>query len=417
MKRTISSTLYFLVFWCSLQAQTFFEKGIIITKKGDTISGFIRNDVYGKLTFDVYFKKTEIGGIRHFTPDSLRAFMIAPDQYFESHTFFQKESPTARYTNKKYFLRRIQSGYLSVFELDFYGKYTYFLKKHGETTIHPLYMTVKPRNVDNPKIDTLTDNRNNAYPEAAYSYGTEFLKTYSLLIKDWKDYKPHKFTFDEATIKREVAAYNRAMHPQFQSPMLMLQSPQKWLFTLGFNATTPTNLAGRYRPDDVNNYTVISKQHIGFEVVAGVLGRGIFKNFGLEIGFSQTRPLKTTYNYRLSGPSGIGWDGEQEIKYQNFLTRVNYTFMLTRKVSPYISVGYSRGNVKVKQKQVGWQPPYFVDEKSLNNTGNELFFAGGLQWSPTTKHNFRAEVDMSPPFFERPYASFFKLGYQFRFRL
>ena len=122
----------------SIKAQYFYEKGVIVTTDGDTIKGFIRDEKGSKLHTEVFFRREEDGLIERYTPNDLQAFMLLPNQYYESHDVIIKNKSSER-VHQRMFLCQIQEGYARVFKLIRNKNESYFVKKQGDTTVQSHY--------------------------------------------------------------------------------------------------------------------------------------------------------------------------------------------------------------------------------------------------------------------------------------
>ena len=187
----------------SIKAQYFYEKGVIVTTDGDTIKGFIRDEKGSKLHTEVFFRREEDGLIERYTPNDLQAFILLPNQYYESHDVIIKNKSSER-VHQRMFLCQIQEGYARVFKLIRNKNESYFVKKQGDTTVQSLYSVlfkVSQNGLDRTAIDTLTQLNINEFSPNTYLFQNDYLNTLTHLFNDWKEYKPTHYNLTLRDIK------------------------------------------------------------------------------------------------------------------------------------------------------------------------------------------------------------------------
>jgi hypothetical protein len=420
-------TLCFCWLLLPLFAQNFYESGIIVTQAGDTVKGFIRDDRATDLTFAVYFKRQQNDKPHRYLPDDVKAFFLAPDQYFEAHTVSirGREGQTRRM--ERVFLHRIESGNLSVFMFEFAGKSAYFLKKHNNSTLYPLFMSVQKSNdAYATPIDSITDYKDDqTLFIGEYLLGSEYLKTFIKLTKDGKKYQREQpdFRLTESALTYAVRQYNRRVHPKFKTSTLYLNEKSKLIWTLGINALTPLAEDRQLKKniERVLSFQRLSSQAWGYEIMGGITGYGKMKGVGLEIGFGSLSAVE--YKYLRSAESAITGnithDGRIRFQRNNYLARLNYAFSSSARFAFYTSVGVSLTNTNSEAYILGQNnnnPLTFVvvDDYALSRT-TEAFFALGSHYAFSRNHVLRAEIDWSPAALERPFRYFLRIGYQYRF--
>jgi hypothetical protein len=425
MKTYLTSCFCWLLL--PLLAQNFYESGIIVTQAGDTLKGFIRDDRAPDLTFAVYFKQHQNDKPHRYLPDAVKAFFLAPDQYFEAHTvsISGREGQTRRM--ERVFLHRIESGNLSVFMFEFAGKPAYFLKKHGDSTLHPLFMSVQQSNDAYAiPMDTLTDdNDHQTLLIGEYLLGSEYLKTFIKLTKDGKKYQRERpdFRLTESAVTYAVRQYNRRVHPKFKTTTLHLNEKGKPIWTLGINAFTPLAEDRQLKKniERVLSFQRLTSQAWGYEIMGGITGYGKMKGVGLEVGFGSLSAVE--YKYLRSVESAIigniTHDGTIRFQRNNYLARLNYAFSSSARFSFYSSVGVAITHTNSTAYILGQNNPnpltfVVVDDYALNRS-TEAFFALGSQYAFSRNHVLRAEMDWSPAPLERPFRYFLRVGYQYRF--
>jgi hypothetical protein len=155
MKQLISLFVLVIGFISMAYSQSFFERGIVITNMGDTVHGLIATEKFDRLTTEISFKSKKEEQAQRFTPDDVKGFYIASNNYFESHSVIIKDN-NGKNRKVKRFLQRLEPGYVSIYKHHAYSNTVYYLKKEGIDTISVLFFTAKSKDVmANKRVDTL----------------------------------------------------------------------------------------------------------------------------------------------------------------------------------------------------------------------------------------------------------------------
>jgi hypothetical protein len=433
MKLKIAILATFLGLTNGISAQTFFEQGIIVTNAGDTLKGLIADSRNDELAKGVIFKASPSDSTQQFTPDDLKSFFLVPNQYFESHTVSVAENRGGNKKIVRRFLQRIESGYASLYKLSLTGKSTFFLKKEGNTDIIPFFETIKYiEESGKTRVDTLTEWNKNDLEQDKFTSGKEHLRLLAKEFRDWQGYQPQLAPLTETDLKREVRAYNRAMHADFHPKNINLKNKKTMVWTIGVNAFTALRETARLRylfqydlsvnsisdPDNFSTFEVLSPRSLGFEITTGFNGIGSMKGISIELGYGQMTASNLTYSINRRDFSGKNYvlEGAFDLKVRNFLARSSYLVATSTRFSPYVGAALmiQRNESMLTEKIRG--ETYEKTKKNL--FVNKPIFAPSLvlggQFAFSRQHALRAELDFAIQKRARVYQTLVRVGYQFR---
>jgi hypothetical protein len=398
-------------------AQTFFKKGWVVTPMGDTLHGFIADDNQIKLGSEVSFKKQKKDNPKTFKPTELRSFYIEPNQYFESHPVTIKNEKGLRNNDLHQFLIRSEAGYLSVFRT-VVGEIV-FIKKEGDSTVQPLFMTVKVKDALNKnQSDTLTNERLDGYAGTTLTFKYDYIYLLAKYFNEGQSYSPTIFPLEETRIIEEVRRYNKAVHPNFKPNPPVIKEKWRPIWSMAVNFFKPIRPIGF---EENSFYTAGTKTRLspsiwGYEILGGLHGSKKMKGISLELGYYNLSNVLYKYTYsNISSSSNVPqyFDGTYENKVTAWLLRVNYTALSSARFSPYFSA------IILDETDV------ITDIRTERGTSNIQYLAYdskntsiitcvGLQYTPTRQHIVRTEVNFSLGDLSFNKA-IFKVGYQYRF--
>ena len=416
MKQSILLLALLFIQYNTIFAQSFYEKGWVVTKSGDTLKGFIADENHARLSEEVIFKTHKNAQPQHFTPIDIRSFFIEPNQYFESHPVTIYDSGSFNTNKVRQFLYRTEAGYVSVFTLPINN--LIFIKKQGDTTVQPLFWTVtRLEGPNKDRIDTLTTPNFEDYDRERLMFSYNYLNTLAKAFNRPKPYDPKDVKLEESAIIHEVKKYNQSFHLKFQPQPSVIK--QKWrpIWAIGLNYITPVNQKGYVEnADSYFNKNITSPNLWGYEIVGGLYGRHKMKGVSFEVGYNKMS--KISYNYSRSylsfGTTPQYFDGEYESKLSYISLRLTYTASITTKISPYFSVVAQRTTQIVRQfekeRATNW---VYVDE-TFPYKDIDRFYAVGCQYTPNRQHVFRAEINFTQKGLKEK-KTLFRAGYQYRF--
>jgi hypothetical protein len=405
-----------LLLGCNLrsQAQSFFEKGWVVTTSGDTLKGFIAEQSHKQLVFEVIFKTKKNDDPRVFKPKEAKSFFIEPNQYFESH-LVTINNPNGRKTNDaQYFLYRSEAGYLSVFSMPL--KKLIFIKKQGDSVLYPLYMTITTKDENNNKrVDTLINENLDRYGSGRLGIKYDYIYTLSKFFNEGQSYQAATFPLEESRIIYEVKKYNNKIHPNILPQPIITKRKWKPTWSLAVNYLIPVNQ--KKYDSRLSFYNQIFSSTIqGYEFLVGLHGQNRTKGVSIELGFNKILDINSHYSYSNTGAGSPPqyFDGNYESVDINKVFRINYTTNISTKFSPYFSVILNSEKNKYTQSET---------ERSTNSTriiSNEdcksvetIIESVGCQYAFTKEHLIRAEFNFS--FADLAFnRAVFKIGYQYR---
>jgi hypothetical protein len=433
MKLKIAILATFLGLTNVISAQAFFEQGIIVTNVGDTLKGLIadsRNDELAKM---VIFKTGPNDSTQQFTPDDLKSFFLVPNQYFESHPVSIVDSRNGNKKIARRFLRRIESGYASLYKLSLTGKSMFFLKKEGNADVIPFYETIKYTEESGKiRVDTLTEWNKNDLEQDKFTSGKEHLRLLAKEFRDWQGYQPQLAPLTESDLKREIRAYNRAMHTDFNPKNINLKHKKATVWTIGVNGFSALRETARLRylfqydlninsladPDNFATFEVLSPRSLGFEIVAGLNGIGSMKGISIELGYGQMTASNLIYSINRRDFSGTNYilEGAFDIKVRNFIARSNYLVATSTRFSPYVGAALmiQRNESTLTEKIRGETSEKMQKNLFVNKPIVAPSLVLGGQFAFSRQHAIRAELDFAIQKRVRVYQSLIRVGYQFR---
>jgi hypothetical protein len=401
----------------SMNAQSFYEKGWVVTVSGDTLKGFIADENNKRLVDRVVFKRKVKDKPQYLKPTELKSFFIYPNQYFESHPVTINDQIGRKTNNVQHFLYRSEAGYISVFSMPI--RKIIFLKKQGDTVLQPLFLTITTKDeLNNARIDTLTNSNLNAYGTGTLDFRYNYIYVLSKLFNEGQTYSPKVFPLEESRIIYEVRQYNKAIHPQYKSNPLAIKEKRRPIWTVGLNYVAP--LHPYYGVENLLSFGTkenLSPQRWEYEILVGIAGKKTMKGISIEASYSKMSKTKYLYSYKNSsnaGPDQI-FDGLYETDNSIISFRVNYTTNITTKLSPYFSVilsGYNTVKTQFTKDRGTNVVQYLSNNESFFDLG--LHQSLGLQYAITRKHVVRAELDFYLGDWDLN-EGIIKVGYQYRF--
>ena len=429
MKQLISSFVLVIGFISMVYSQSFFERGIVITNMGDTLQGLIATEKFDRLTTEISFKSKKEEQAQRFTPDDVKGFYIASNNYFESHSVVIKDN-NGQNRKVKRFLHRIEPGYISIYKHHAYSNTAYYLKKEGIDTISVLFFTAKSKDaMANKRVDTLYSFDFKDLTAGDYSFGIEHVRTISRYFTDWKTFTPKDFKLTEFNLIQEVRRYNKNVHPQFSYPIYFKKEKRLPVFVLNISGVSPilplkqlqNNLFSNLNAKNIST-NLVNKPILGYELSGGIYLKNQKQGIGFELGYSKMAKTSVDYNYviadnpRVPNPMTKIYNGNIDFIRQSVFLRFNYLTMLSTSLSPYISFGVSKPFIEkaITEYEQGSSVPRTTIYASLTKQNIEVFAVLGLQYTLNAHHIFRTEFDLAA-IKGRTYRSFVRMGYQYQF--
>ncbi len=298
------------MFSTQLSGQFDFKKGFLITTKGDTINGFIKDQTFDKLSKQVTFKTSRKANADTYLPLELKGFGFNDGDRFESFEIAYSSSSRKGKTQDVdivRFLHKIAGGKIALFELTEAEKPLFIKKENG-----PLQLLCFNKTLSNKTVD-----------EENYIQILRFeMSDCEKIVVD------DKLPLKRKAILELIKRYNKHCRP------LVYQKDWKG-----------------QRNTIVGRFSVFSSTPLSYFSEFGGLGGGLMMelgdrhitaNFGAEYIIGRKKPQEDNeFNYKLLIAT----------------LRANYRPFLNKKLSPYafaglsINAGARKANIQNFQKK------------------------------------------------------------------
>jgi len=169
MKRTLSTSLFFLLLSNICFCQNDWVSGYILKNTGDTIRGFIDNRDSKSNTKQCYFKAEKKGDVQIYTPQELSGFRFQDGKYYISKTIKEQEA------GKQVFLEFLIHGKINVYHMKD-DQDRYFVEK--DSIIYELKNTEVLKHINYPG----SSNENNYSIQSTEK--KEYIGLLTALLKD-----------------------------------------------------------------------------------------------------------------------------------------------------------------------------------------------------------------------------------------